>query len=180
MRVIFKPEISSWSIFGAVGKGFDGDFWLLPLIVFVALFIFYLEGRGRIRVLYHILLISWHLLITAVIVYGSFHNDSNITFGTWGISMSFLWLVVPFVLFLFTAIALVVKELSGKYKIPRHGWTKINWKPFLIALFLFPVAFLFFRLGDGFNWLVKIAVATTIFQWILLTETVGRPYTLKS
>ncbi|MBS4035357.1 MAG: hypothetical protein KGZ85_12880 [Ignavibacterium sp.] len=180
MRILFKPEISSWSIFGLGGKGFIGDFWLLPLIILFALFIFYLEGRGRLRILYHILLIIWHLLITAGIVYGSFQSDANISFGTWGISFSFIWLVIPFVLFLLLAIALVILELSGKYKIPRFDWTKINWKPFLIALLLFPVALLFFRSGTGFNWLVKIAVASTIIQWILLTETFGRPFILKS
>lgn len=178
MRIFFKPEISRWSIFGIRGEGFVGDFWFLPLIVLFALFIFYLEGRGRLRILYHILLVSWHLLITAVILYGSFQNDAKISFGTWGISMSFIWLVVPFVLFLFLAIALVIKELSGKYKIPGFDWTKINWKPFLFALLIFPVAFIFFRLGTGFNWLVKIAVALTIIQWILLTESFGRPYIL--
>ena len=180
MRILFKPEISSWSIFNIGGKGYMGDFWLLPLIIFFALFIFYLEGRGKMRTLYHILLVSWHLLITAVIVYGSLQTDANVSFGAWGVNMSFIWLVVPFVLFLFMAIALVVQERSGNYKIPSYDWTKINWKPFLIALLLFPVAILFFRLGTGFNWQVKIAVAATIIQWILLYETLGRPYALRS
>src|SRR6056297_2454005 len=107
MRVLFKPEISSWGIFNMGGKGLIGDFWLLPLIILFALFVFYLEGRGRIRILYHILLISWHLIITAVIVYGSFQIKANISFDTWGINISFIWLVVPFVLFLFLSILLV-------------------------------------------------------------------------
>ena len=81
MRIFFKPEISDWSIFNIEGKGFTGDFCLLPLIIFFALFIFYLEGRGKLRILYYILLIMWHLLITAVIVYGSFQTDANVSFG---------------------------------------------------------------------------------------------------
>lgn len=180
MRVLFKPEISSWSIFGIGGKGFSGDFWLLPLIIFFALFVIYLEGRGRLRILFHILLISWNLLISAVILYGSLQSDANISFETWGISMSFVWLVLPFVLFLVLSIILVVQELSGKFKTQQYPWTKINWKPFLFALLIFPVAILFFRLGTGFNWLVKIAVASTIIQWIFLTESFGRPYSSKS
>ena len=180
MRILLKPEISSWSIFNLGGKGFMGDYWLPPLIVLLALFIFYLEGRGKFRTIYHILIISWHLLITGVIAYGSFQSDAQVSFETWGVNMSFIWLVVPFGLFLFMAIALVVQEISGYYKITCYDWTKINWKPFLIALLLFPVAFLFFRLGTGFNWLVKIAIAATIIQWILLYETLGRPYALKS
>ncbi len=180
MRVFFKPEISKWSIFGLHGDGFCGDFWLLPLIILYALFLFYLEGRGRIRFLYHTLLVSWHLLITAIIFYGSFQTKTKISFQTWGIHMSFIWLLVPFALFLIFTIALVIKEASGKVKIERFEWLKINWKPFFIALFIFPVSFLFFHLGTGFNWLVKIAVASTIIQWILLTETFGRPYLHKS
>ena len=180
MRILLKPEISSWSIFNLGGKGFMGDYWLPPLIVLIALFIFYLEGRGKFRTIYHILLISWHLLITGVIAYGSFQSDSQVSFETWGVNMSFIWLVVPFVLFLLLAIALVVQEIRGNYTIPCCDWAKINWKPFIIALLLFPVALIFFQLGTGFNWQIKIAVAATIIQWILLTEVVGRPYTEKS
>lgn len=175
MRILLKPEISSWSIFSLGGKGFMGDYWLPPLIVLLALFTFYLEGRGKFRTIYHILIISWNLLITGIITYGSFQSGAQVSFDTWGVNMSFMWLVVPFVLFLLLAIALVVQEIRGNYTIPCYDWAKINWKPLVIALLLFPVALIFFRLGTGFNWLVKIAVAATIIQWILLTEAVGRP-----
>jgi hypothetical protein len=177
MRILFKPEISSWSIFNVGGKGFEGEFWLPALIIVFALFLIYLEGRGRMRTLYHIMLLSWHLLITGVIIYGSFQADAKISFGTWGISLSFIWLVIPFVFFLIIAIAMVVQEINGKFAIPRYNWKNINRTPLFIALLLFPVAFILFRLGTGFNWLVKIAVATTIFQWILLAESLGRPET---
>ena len=180
MRILLKPEISSWSIFNLGGQGFMGDYWLPPLIVLLALFIFYLEGRGKFRSLYHILIISWHLLITGVIVYGSLQPNAQASFETWGVNMSFTWLIVPFVLFLLLAIALVVQEIRGNNTIPCYDWAIINWKPFVIALLLFPVALIFFRLGTGFNWLVKIAVAATVIQWILLTEVVGPPYDRKS
>lgn len=180
MRILLKPEISSWSIFNFGGKGFMGQFWLPPLIVLFALLMFYLEGRGKIRILYHIMLLGWQMLVTGVIVYGSLQTDAKISFGTWGVSMSFLWLVLPFILFLILAIILVIQELRGKYIIPEFEWFRINLKPFIIAILLFPVALMFFRLGEGFNWLIKIAVATTISQWIMLTETLGRPNAWKS
>ena len=179
MRILLKPEISSWSIFNFGGKGFLGDYWLPPLIVIFALFVFYLEGRGKFRPIYHIMIINWNLLITGVIAYGSFQSNSQVSFDTWGVNISFILLVVPFILFLLLTIALVVQEIKGKHLIPRYDWSKINWKPLVIALLLFPVVLIFFRLGNGFNWLVKIAVAATIIQWILLTETVGRPYKRK-
>jgi len=179
MRILLKPEISTWNIFNFGGTGFMGDFWLPPLIVLFALVGFYLEGRGKLRILFHILLISWNLLMTGVIAYGSLQPDAKASFGAWGVSISFIWFIVPFVLFLFLAISLVVQEIRGNYTIPSYDWAKINWKYLVIALLLFPVALLFFQLGTGFNWLAKIAVAATIIQWILLTEAVSRPNGIK-
>lgn len=99
----------------------------------------------------------------------------EISFGTWGISISIIWLIIPFIVFLFCTIALVVKEAKEK-NIPIYNWTDINLKPLIIAIALTVFAFIFFILGEGFNWLVKIAVGITIIQWVLLTESLNRPY----
>lgn len=176
MRIIYKPEISSWSIFSFRGKGFEGEFWLLLLLIIFATSIFYMEGRGRIRQVYHTFLLIWHSLITGVIIYGSTQTDAKITFGTWGISVNIIWLVIPFILFLIAAILLIYRERKRSNQIPVYKWTTINLQPLIIALALSIVAFVFFKLGTGFNWLVKIAVGTTIIQWILITEAFGRPY----
>lgn len=179
MRILLKPEISAWSIFNTGGKGFAGEFWLPPLIVLFALFLFYLEGRGKMRSLYHVLISFWHLLITGVIIFGSFQPDANISFGTWGITMSIFWLALPFAFFLFLTLRLVRQEMRGNSDIPVYSWAKVNWKPLVFAALLFPIALLFFRLGTGFDWMVKIAVGSTIIQWIMLTEALGRPYSPK-
>lgn len=176
MRMLLKPEISGWGIFNFGGEGLTGDYWLPPLIVLFALLVFYLEGRGKFRSIYHIMIISWNLLITGAVAYGSFQSSTQVSFDTWGVNISMIWLLVPFILFLILTVALVVQETNGKYLIPCYNWSKINWKPLVMALLLFPVAFLFFRLGEGFNWYVKIAVGATIIQWILLTEVLGRPH----
>lgn len=175
MRILLKPEISSWSIFSVGGKGFMGEFWLPPLIVILALFMFYLEGRGRLRPLFHTLLLGWHLTITGAFIYGSLQTDSMISFGTWGISLSFIWLVFPLAIFSVLAIVMVIQEIRGRRSVPVHEWNRINWSAIAIAALLLPVALILFRLGTGFNWIVKLAVATTIIQWILLAEAVGRP-----
>ena len=176
MRIIFKPEISSWSIFSFSGKGFEGDFWLLPLLILFALSIFYIEGRGKLRQIYHAFLLIWHSLLTGVIIYGSTQPETKISFGTWGISVSFIWLVIPFLFFLAASILLIFKERKGRSHIPVYSWSTINVKPLIFALALSIIAFLFFKLGTGFDWLIKIAVGTTIVQWILLTEAFGKPY----
>jgi hypothetical protein len=177
MRILLKPEISAWSIFNLGGKGFMGAFWLPPLIMLFALFLFYLEGRGRIRPLYHSMIISWQILISCVIIYGSFQPEAEISFGTWGITLSFIWLVIPFLLFLVLTAIHVIQEIKNPDNIPVYGWIRLNWHPLIIAILIFPFAYIFFRIGTGFNWLVKIAVGSTIIQWIMLTESLGRPYT---
>ncbi|MBU1579380.1 MAG: hypothetical protein KJ754_08125 [Bacteroidetes bacterium] len=176
MRIIFKPEISSWSIFWFRGKGFAGEFWLLPLLIIFALSIFYIEGRGKVRPLYHTLLLLWHSLLTGVIIYGSKQPGTEISFGTWGVSVSLTWLVIPFLLFLAATVLLIYKERKSQSNIPVYNWTTINLKPLILSLALSIIAFFFFWFGTGFNWLVKIAVGSTILQWILLTEAFGKPY----
>ena len=176
MRIVFKPEISSWSIFSFSGKGFEGDFWLLPFLIIFALSIFYIEGRGKVRQIYHTLLLLWHSLLTGVIIYGSTQPETEISFGTWGISVSIIWLVIPFIFFLVASVLLTFNERKSRSHIPVYNWSTLNIKPLIFALALSIIAFFFFRLGTGFDWLIKIAVGTTIVQWILLTEAFGRPY----
>lgn len=175
MRILFKPDISSWRIFELGGKGFVGEFWFPPLIAIIALFAFYLEGRGKYRLIFYFLLISWHILISGLVLYGSFSSDSVISFGTWGIALSMKWLVLPFKIFLVLAIFYVFQEYRIINSIPLYKWNEVNKKLIITAVLLFPVSFLFFHLGEGFNLMVKIAVVVTIIQWILLVETVGRP-----
>ncbi len=175
MRILFKPEISSWKIFNTGGKGTMGDFWLPPLIVVMALLLFYLEGRGRVRPAFHFLLTGWHLAITGLFIYGSLQSNAKISFKTWGINLDFSWLVIPVTVFLVLAIILVLQEIRGHRFVPVFQWHQIDWKTAGLAALLLPAAWIFFRFGDGFNWPVKIAVAVTIIQWILLTDALGRP-----
>jgi hypothetical protein len=175
MRLLLKPEISSWRIINMSGKGAMGQFWLLPLLVLLAMFIFYLEGRGKLRLLYHILLLSLHLSITIMLIYGGNSSNSSATFAAWGIQISFTLLSLPFIFFSILAISLVVQEARGFIDFPQCGWNKINLKKIGFAALLLPVAFLLFRLGQNFNLTVKLAIVTTIIQWILLTEGLGRP-----
>ncbi len=177
MRMLLKPEISDWRIFEIGGKGLAGSFWLPPLIALLALALFYLEGRGRWRPIYHMGLILWQLLLTALVVFGSWDGTGHLSFGTWGIQLDFYWLLLPVVTFLILAVLLVVRETRQPERIPQHSWGTWNPKPFLLALLLMPVIILFFHMGTGFNWQVKMAVGATIVQWILLTEALGRPYT---
>lgn len=175
MRMALKPEISQWRIFGVGGEGGAGDAWLPPAIALLALFTFYLEGRGRLRGLYHALLLAWHSALAAACVYGVLASDAVISFGTWGLSLSLKWLLAPFVLFAALAALLVVRERRDPARIPVFGWKQVDRRVLLAAVALWPVAALLFARGVGFDAWVKAAVAVTILQWILLAEALGRP-----
>lgn len=175
MRMLFKPEISQWRIFGIGGQGASGDFWVPPLIAGLALFAFYLEGRGRLRPLYHALLLAWHLALTTACVLGVLQTDARISFGTWGISLALEWLLAPFVLFLALAAWLVARECRRRATVPQFGWFEVSGRMLALAAVLAPIAFVLFRTGEGFDPWVKAAVAVTIVQWIVLVEALGRP-----
>ncbi|MBN1326506.1 MAG: hypothetical protein JW996_01010 [Candidatus Cloacimonetes bacterium] len=175
MRLLLKPEISSWRIFNFCGKGAVGEFWLLPLIALLVLFTLYLESRGRLRRLYHFLIISWHTLLTGLAIYGSFRTNSEVTFGAWGISLSLIWLIIPFAFFSVLTLLLVRQEIKGIVPVPIYEWSKINWSMLAGAVLILPLAYILFHLGTGFNLMVKLAIIITIIQWILLAESLGRP-----
>jgi hypothetical protein len=175
MRLVLKPEISQWRIFGVGGQGMAGEYWLPPLVALVALAAFYLEGRGRLRPLFHGWLVAWHLALTGLCLYGALQVGGEISFGTWGITLSFWWLVAPFAIFLVLASWLVVHETRFSHEVPQYSWHQLNLKPLVLAVALLPVAILLFKLGEGFDGWVKLAVATTIVQWVLLVEGVARP-----
>jgi hypothetical protein len=174
LRVILKPEISSWRILNIGGKGIEGNFWFLPLVVLLVLFIFYLEGRGKLRVLFYILYFVMHLVFAAVIVYSGLQEGSEISFRTWGITLPIIWLVVPFVIFLILSVVWMIRELEGKLSVPEQDWNKVDRKTILFAAVLFPFAIFFFSIGKGFDLFVKLAIITTLLQWLLLTESLGR------
>lgn len=178
MRLLLKPEISNWRIFDFGGKGTIGQFWLLPLIVLAALFLFYIEGRGKLRLLYHTLLLGWHLSITAILAYGGIQSGSQATFAAWGVTISFAWLALPLAFFAILAILLVIQETRGYLPVSVFGWNQINWSKLGFAGLLLPVAFAFFWMGEGYNLMVKIAIIVTIIQWILLAEALGRQHSV--
>lgn len=175
MRLLLKPEISQWSIFSVGGSGGSGPFWILPLLATALLCLFYLEGRGRLRWLFHGLLLAWHLPITVAFVYGSVWAATGASFqgAMWGINVPFAWLAPPFALFAILAIILVIRETRGTLPVPVFHWQQISWSKLGLAALLLPIAFAFFRMGEGFDTMVKIATVATILQWILLAEALG-------
>lgn len=176
MRLLLKPEISHWSLFGVGGSGSAGPFWILPLVAMAALLLFYIEGRGRVRPVFHGLLLVWHLSLVAILVYGSVRHGADARFmgAAWGVTIPLPLLTVPFAIFAALAVLLVARERRGSLPVPALAWGQIHWGKLGLAGLLLPVAFIFFRLGEGYDGLVKIAIVATVLQWILLAEAFGR------
>ncbi len=177
MRMFLKPEISQWSIFGISGSGRSPGFWILPTAAVLALFLFYLEGRGRMRGLFHGLLLAWHLPLTAAIVYVSLRQGPEAKFvgGAWGVQIPLPILALPFVFFSALAVRWVLAERRGEIPVPTARWTEISGRKLLAAALLLPLIVAFFDLGEGFDTRARIAIVACVVQWILLAEGLGRP-----
>jgi len=172
MRGFLKPELSVWSVMGLQGSGREGSFWMFPSLAALALFAFYLDGRGRWRPLFHFLLIGWHTAITAIVLYGAIAAGPGSYFegAMWGVRVPLAALAVPFAVFLALAILRVRRERSHAASPARAAWGAIHWRTLGVAVLLLPVAIALFQMGDGIGWTTRLATAATIVQWILLTQ----------
>jgi hypothetical protein len=171
MRMFLKPDVSQWSLFGLSGSGREGAFWVFPTAAGVVLLLFYLEGRGRLRPLVHAVLLAWHLPVTAGLLYGAGVAGPNAVFvgAAWGWEVRLALLAVPFVAFTSLAVVWIAREVGGGPSVERSGWTDVDRGPLVGAAALVPVATVLFRLGgEGFDALVRLAIAATILQWVLL------------
>jgi hypothetical protein len=171
MRMFLKPEVSQWSLFGLSGSGREGAFWVFPAAAGLALLLFYLEGRGRLRALVHALLLAWHLPVTAALLYGAGVGGPDAVFvgAAWGWEVRLALLAVPFVAFTSLAVVWTAREVGRGPSVERAGWTDVDRGPLVGAAALLPVATVLFRLGgEGFDALVRLAIAANILQWVLL------------
>lgn len=171
MRMFLKPEVSNWSLFGLSGSGREGAYWVFPVAACAALLLFYLEGRGRLRPLVWVLLLAWHLPVTAAFAYGAAAAGPEARFvgAAWGWEVPLWILSMPFLLFSGLVVLRITQEARGASTVPVAGWLDLDWWALVGALLLLPVAVLFFALGgSGYDGLVRTAIAATVVQWILL------------
>ena len=172
MRLLYKPEIAHWNLFGLSGAGRTGPFLVLPGLVILAMALMYLCGRGRLRPLFHGLLLAWHLGVTLALLIAAFSAGSDATFigAAWGIKIRLWVLAIPFALFAIGAIIWVWQETLGRLEVATKSWHDIAWRRLLVVVMLVPLVALAFRSGEGYDLLVKVAIVITIVQWILLAE----------
>lgn len=153
MRLLYKPEISHWSLFGLAGSGRTGSFLLLPGLVVLALALFYLGGRGRFRPLFHGLLLAWHVGVTLALVIAALRAGPEASFigAAWGIEIPLWVLAIPFTLFAVGALAWVWQETRGLLAVARRAWHDVAWRRLLLALALVPVTAVAFHSGENYD-----------------------------
>lgn len=176
MRLLYKPEIAHWNLLGLSGSGRTGSFLVLPGLVVLALALFYLRGRGRFRPLFHGLLLAWHVGVTSALAIAAlrFGPEASFIGAAWGIEIPLWVLVIPFALFAAGAVAWVWQESRRQSTVvATRTWQDVVWRRLILALALVPPVALAFRSGAGYDGSVKLAIALTVVQWILLAEALG-------
>lgn len=171
-RGLFRPEISTWSVMGWGGGGREEGFWAFPTLAALALLLFYLEGRGRLRPLFHALLLSWHLAVTGIVLGGTLAAGDGAYFegAMWGVRVPLAVLALPFAGFAALTVWWIAREVGGRSRTPTAAWGQIDRRALAIALLLLPAAALSFALGEGFDGPTKLATGLVVVQWILLTR----------
>lgn len=139
----------------------------------VTIFLFYLEGRGRWRAVFHALLLTIHLPISLYVGYLVWTHGRDIMFqgDTWGWRLPLWALLVPFFGFLCLSVVLVVRERKGA-RPPVVGWRAIDHRGLVLAIALTPVIALTFGSGDEFDVRAKAATALAVVQWLVLISSV--------
>lgn len=163
------PELANWKAGPLEGAGRSDFWWAFPLAALLALFAFYLQSRGRLRPVFHALLLGWHLALAGLFCAAVVDHGLNATFQgkAWGVEIPLVLLVLPFLLGAALAVVWAVGEARGTLTVQRRSWRAVNWRLLGIGLLLFIPAIAFYRFGEGFDLWVRLGIVTSVVQWIL-------------
>ncbi len=171
VRIIARPDGYRWSIIGISGAGTEGPFWIFAVLMVMVLTIFIARLIGW-RSLFFILLIAWHVSVTAVITAGTVTGGSNAQFMGEGLgfSLSLLILMVPCVLVTCLAAVWAVTEYRSGEEWTPSPWTNSRTGKLALSMILLIAGIVLFRAGADYNWVTAAAIITTVFHWIVLTS----------
>ena len=177
MRALLKPEISRWQVFEWGGSGLSLEFLLIPLLAVYGLFLFYLYGRGRKRLLFHAMLLILHAGISLTFLIPAALHGSEARFigAAWGFDVSLAVLSIPFSFFTGLGVWWCVAEARGQLSHQPAGWLQVDRRKLVAAVLMLPLAMIFFGVGENYDGWTKLAIAVTILQWITLAEALSHP-----
>lgn len=88
--------------------------------------------------------------------------------GAWGVRIPLFIVSIPFIAGSILAITWVAMERMGSLRVMVSEWSDVRRGPIIVALVLFPLAIIFYVWGGAFDWRVRLAIAISVLQWILL------------
>lgn len=171
-RGFWRPSISSASL-GPEAGGRTLTFWVLLGLAPLALGMFYLHGRRRLKPLFRGLLLSWHFTLAGVAAGLALltHGKAEFVGATWGWTVPIGLLASLLAVMALAAAWFVVLDVRAPAQAHRP-WTGIRWKELIAAVALTPVVAAVFHLGDGYDWSARVATAGAIVQWLLFIHAV--------
>jgi hypothetical protein len=167
-RCLIQPNYR-WSNAGFSGTGTSGNFWFVIVIfLFVAIMMWY-GWRGA-RMPFHLLAILWTGALTAMLVSGVIAHGQKMRFrgDTLHINIWLGWFVPVFLLFTAITIYWAVRDLRRKRQRFKPAWSLRNMIGLIVAVALWLVAAVLFRIGPLHGRANIAAVLCTFVFWIVL------------
>lgn len=170
-RALWRPELATWSGFGMSGRGPGVWTVVVAICALLVAFLYYLEGHGRRRGLFHGLLLAVHGPLALYLICVVTERGADVAFrgDTWGWELP-LWIpLLPVIGFSALSALLVWRERIGLQPPPRPGKT-VDRRALLLALALVPAIALTFGTGMEFGMRDRVATGLAVLQWLLIVS----------
>lgn len=170
VRSLFDGSSYRWQLFRYSGEGVGGDLWFLLLGTGFAVWMLYLGWRGA-RPPFHFLLVGWHALITAALIWVVVRAAESLVLrgDTLGLEVP-LGLAGPFVLggFAIASAVWVAQDFLSGRKPYQPSWTLRELRILGVFAAALPVQFVLLRFGPPDGTTDQIGVILTLAQWLLI------------
>jgi CheY-like chemotaxis protein len=167
VRGFLEPNFS-WSYAGIGGTGMAGDYWVIAVIVALAIFLLFFGWRGGNRI------VQWGIFVWVLLLFSSslaiMLSDPKTTITAETLHAEIPYMAVFFLdtlLFIMTA-AWMILFGSKNAEASNSGWSRANSVLLVIAVGLIPVEYVLFNGGEQHGLLDGVGVFVTFVQWVIL------------
>lgn len=170
VRSLFDGSTYRWQFFQFSGRGIGGDLWFPALGVALALWMLHLGWRGA-RPPFHFLLVGWHALLAAGMVWLAVDSPEPLVFSgdTLGVEVR-LDIVGPLVLGGFAVAAAVwaARDFVSARSPYQPSWRRRELAILGVFAAALPVQFILLRFGETNGTTDQIGVIITLSQWLFI------------